>query len=649
MSKEGKSRISTKFVSPATKTTNTPRKARIEALPLDWSPGFGRRRPDSTSEIREDGSATMNSISRCLASTVAALLLAAISHSAYAIDVEVELNPDPVIPGGTLRADITISNDTASPIALVTMEAPVPAGILDSTSLPETNISDGGQCNVGDAFRCASDENIVWDFGTLAAGETITATVIMTVDGAATNGSTITMSAEAFISGISSASNSAGVTVDSDEVLSVNLDTDKNPVQSGDTLTLTLTYSNTSINATSDTTLALPIPAGLTFVSATGSGTFNGATNTVEWTLGVFPGGGSGREQVVVTVDSLSAGDLIRIDEAEIAGTNIFASGESASATRVIAVVAASPLEISIEMNPDPAVENGRLRMELIVSNRGSATLNNVILTAWVPPGIKTGTSLDEFLLGGGGECNVGDAFRCALNEQIIWNIGSIAAGNGTIATVHSSVADSLAAGTLIGLNARVTADGGVRTRESGTVFVATDEAPPVLRLRANQDGDVVQGNGALTYALTYSNQSINLTQNTTLTLPLPDQTIFQSATGGGQLVGDQVQWDIGNLDGGASGIVRATVTIDNNGLTNGQLIVLDAAEITGTDPITSASQVSRARRTARVSALSPLELFVEMNPDPVEPGELLRMDLTVANDGIGASHDRLPTQARND
>ena len=127
MSKVGKSRISTKLVSRATKTTNTPRKARIEALPLDWSPGFGRRRPDSASEILEDGGATMNSISRCLANIVAALLLAAISHSAYAIDVEVELNPDPVIPGGTLRADITISNDTASSIALVTMEATAPA------------------------------------------------------------------------------------------------------------------------------------------------------------------------------------------------------------------------------------------------------------------------------------------------------------------------------------------------------------------------------------------------------------------------------------------------------------------------------------------------------------------------------------------
>jgi len=584
----------------------------------------------------------MNSIRRGLANTVATLLLGAMAHSAYAIDVEVELNPDPVTPGGTLRADITISNDTASPIALVTMEAPVPVGVLDGTNLPESNITDGGQCNVGDTLRCASSESIIWDFGTLAAGQIITATVIMTVDGAAIDGSTITMSAEAFINGVSSTFDSADVTVDSDEVLAINLDTDKNPAQSGDTLTFTLTYSNTSINATSNTTLELPIPVGLTFVSATGGGTLNNMTGTVEWTLGAFPGGGSGREQVVVTVDSLSAGDLIRVDEVEIAGTNVFMSPESASATRVIAVAAASPIDISIEMNPDPAVENGRLRMELIVSNRGGTTLSNVVLSAWVPIGVKTGTNLPETLLGGGGECNVGDTLRCALNEQIVWNIGSIAAGSGTIATVHSTVADALAAGTLIGLNARVTADGGTRTRESETVFVATDEAPPVLRLRANQDGDVVQGSGTLTYTLTYSNQSINFTQGTTLTLPLPDQTVFLSATGGGQLVGDQVEWNIGDLDGGASGIVQATVTIDDNGLTNGQLIVLDAAEITGTDPITTTDQVSRARRTARVSAFSPLQLFVEMNPDPAEPGELTRIELTVGNDGIGAVSDVL-------
>ena len=76
----------------------------------------------------------MNPITRCLASAVASLLLAAISQIAYAIDVKVELNPDPVTPGGTLRADITISNDSSSPVALVPMEAPVPAGVTEARS-----------------------------------------------------------------------------------------------------------------------------------------------------------------------------------------------------------------------------------------------------------------------------------------------------------------------------------------------------------------------------------------------------------------------------------------------------------------------------------------------------------------------------------
>ena len=96
----------------------------------------------------------MNSMSRYVVS-ITAILLAAFSQHAYAIDVRVELSPDPVVPGGTLRADITISNDTAFAVANVTMEAPVPVGVLDGTSLPESNITDGGQCNVGDAIRCA--------------------------------------------------------------------------------------------------------------------------------------------------------------------------------------------------------------------------------------------------------------------------------------------------------------------------------------------------------------------------------------------------------------------------------------------------------------------------------------------------------------
>ncbi|MHC5112407.1 MAG: S-layer homology domain-containing protein [Planctomycetota bacterium] len=596
----------------------------------------------------------MKKFTRVLLGSILGMTLVVISNAAFAMAVQVELNPDPVAPGGTLRADITVSNDSASPVSLVTMEAPVPTGVLDGTNFPESNITDNGQCNVGDSIRCAFDENIVWDFGTLDPGESITATVIMTVDGTLVEGTVITMDAEVFVNGVLSASDSDSVTVDPDAVLSIALDTDRNPVLSGDGMTLTLTYSNTSINQTSDTSLALPLPDGLTFVSATGGGTLNGLTDTVEWTLGPFAGSSSGRQQVVVSVDAATPGDLIRISNAEIAGTNVVTTlPESSSVDRVIAIAGSTPLEISIEMNPDPAVENGRLRMEMVVSNRGLSTLNNVELSAWVPVEVKDGTNLPESSLDGGGACDVGDSTRCATNERIIWNLGSISAGTGRTAAVHALVADALATGTLVELNARLTADGGVRARESGTVSVTADETPPPLRLRLNQDSDVVQGDEKLTYTLTYGNQSINILSGTSLVLPLPPRARFESATGGGALVGRRVEWNLGALGGGETGIVQATVTIDGEGLTNGALVEVDGAEITGLDPITVAPMVARADRTARVSIMSPLDVFVKMNPDPVKPDELLRMELTVSNDSLVAASDvvlvaRLPDPVKD-
>jgi len=177
-----------------------------------------------------------------LAFTVLALL--ALS-SAQALNVEIQMNPDPVRPGERLRAEITIGNDGNTTVSNVTLETTVPVGVLDGNSLLETQITGGAQCNtVGPTNTCSVGEVIVWDLGALDAGEGVTVTVPMLVSGSATDGSDITMNARSLINGVEDVTDSKTVSVDVDGILLLNLDQDRSIVQSGDTVTFTLTYGN---------------------------------------------------------------------------------------------------------------------------------------------------------------------------------------------------------------------------------------------------------------------------------------------------------------------------------------------------------------------------------------------------------------------
>jgi uncharacterized repeat protein (TIGR01451 family) len=574
-------------------------------------------------------------LERSVLLSLSLFVLLSVATPGFASDVEIRLSPDPVQPNDRLRADITISNNTGSDEALVTLEATVPAGVLTDLSLPTAAISDNGQCNtLGASNTCSAGEAIVWDIGTLADGQAITVTVPMIVAGDVVDGSTITMNARSLVNAVEDSTSSASVTVDVDAPLVLNMDSDRNPARVGDTVTLTLVYGNRGVNPTTGTALTFPMPAGLTFISASGNGALNQSTGTVEWDLGVLQNGQSGRHTVVATVNSLANGSLIAAQEAEITGTDVGGAGEqSARATRVLQVNNSIPLALAIEMNPDPAVPDGRLRMELTVTNSSLSSLSNVVLTAWVPVGLQDGLSLPTALLSDGGRCNaLSPTNTCTIDERIIWDVGALPAGAGRTVVVPALVAAALAQGDLIGLEARVVADNVSRTRASRSVSV---DPSPVFEVSANADSDVIIAGDKVTYTLVYTNRSINPTLNTTLQLPIPDGLAFDTATGGGTLNGNVIEWDLGNLPGNTTGARRVTFDVDA-GIGNGSLLVLDGVEISGTDPITTNPLRSRATRTARSGALRTLALAVEMNPDTVGAGELLRSEVTVSNNGLG-------------
>src|SRR5207249_3648950 len=82
------------------------------------------------------------------------------------------------------------------------------------------------------------------------------------------------------------------------------------PVLAGNNLTYTLGVHNGGPSDALGVVLSDPIPAGTSFFSATGGGTYIGITNPLTWNLSPFPSTTLFRSSLVVKVDSGRTTDL---------------------------------------------------------------------------------------------------------------------------------------------------------------------------------------------------------------------------------------------------------------------------------------------------------------------------------------------------
>ena len=85
----------------------------------------------------------------------------------------------------------------------------------------------------------------------------------------------------------------------------------------GANLSYTISYQNLGPSAAASATLVDTLPAGVTFVSATGGGTFNATQRTVTWTLGGVANGASGSRGLVVKIAGGTASGTLLLNQVE--------------------------------------------------------------------------------------------------------------------------------------------------------------------------------------------------------------------------------------------------------------------------------------------------------------------------------------------
>jgi hypothetical protein len=167
----------------------------------------------------------------------------------------------------------------------------------------------------------------------------------------------------------------------------------------------------------------MQVPAGLSFVSADGGGALSG--DKVQWTLGTLDPADVGERRVTFSADSGAANGTLTKAEA-VMSDNSGARAHSDAVTRFEAEV---PLGVAVDVTYDPTFPGDTLTAVLTVSNSSIFPRADVVLRMRYPVGLKRLWHND---IGDGGACvnSVSSSVYCEATEILVWNLGTIAAGD---------------------------------------------------------------------------------------------------------------------------------------------------------------------------------------------------------------------------
>lgn len=253
---------------------------------------------------------------------------------------------------------------------------------------------------------------------------------------------------------------------------------------------------------------------------------------------------------------------------------------------------------------------------ELTVENRGQAALSGLTLTDPLPDYVENPTAVT-----GGG--------RAANGLDVVWEIGSLAAGDNRTVSWQGTVAKDIPAGESEILNeATLTSAGGLELSARARSLVRQ----PLLTLDKTATPSAGPGE-VITYALTVRNLGEAAAFDVDVIDPVPAWLTAESGSPGVELAADRVRLRLTDpLLPAASRSFTWTARVDPH---------LPFAE---TEVVNAATATDSGRRTAEAEAttrLKPQQIYFSQDATPVVwPGAGVVYTMTIENRGEAALYD---------
>lgn len=283
----------------------------------------------------------------------------------------VTTGPAVIVSGANVPYTITVTNNGPSNATNVNVSTIVSPGL--------TFASNTGAC--ASAFPCT--------IGTVPAGESRTITATYTAGQTFSSGATVTVTSKVTATPPDpvSANNTSSATSAVRAFADVDVRMTASPaagVLVGDQVVYTITVTNHGPNQATGLTISDPLPAGLSFVSATtGTGSYDPVSGL--WTIGTVPSQGTVTLTLVATVTQPGA----------ITNTAAMTSGNepdpdpsnNAAAVRINGDPTSDVAVSMVASNTDPAVGD-TVMFHITVTNRGPVVATNLAILDQLPAGL---------------------------------------------------------------------------------------------------------------------------------------------------------------------------------------------------------------------------------------------------------------------
>jgi hypothetical protein len=553
--------------------------------------------------------ADSHSLRRTLSALAGLVLLGACAQAGAALQLDASVNPQPARPGEMLDVEFTITNTDAVQRTGVVLTVVYPTNLIALQS----GVEFLGTCPPS---FCDPGETVTWNIGTLAAGRSITVDLPPFVATTAPNGTVITFNPHVADGSGAFDDASASTIVVTDTHYDVALRDGADPIAPGANLTYKITFGyREEATVLADNNLRFPIPAGTSFVSATGGGSLVGGA--VVWDLGFMTPGDGGAREVTVHVDAPD-NQVLRAT-AQIFNETV--PTDQATADSLTVVDTAAPISIDVDANSDPTRPNEMLNVQLVVTNHDAISRINLTLRVRYPDGLNS-TLASQI-----NAASCSPSF-CDPGNQVVFTIPSLGAGQSLTLELPPFVAAATPDGTLINFFAMLTDTAGGNASGIDSVRVRT---LPNYDLSIGENADPVQPGAQLTYKLTYGYRHEAPTiADSILHLRLPAGTTFVSASDGGSFANGVVTWDAGVLDPGDGGTREAVVQVNS---ANASVLQAAAEMFDQADPIEQAG----AETLTVVHTSPPITVDLDANPDPARPNQMLNLLAIVTNHDVVA------------
>ena len=493
-------------------------------------------------------------------------------------------NADPVIAGsgaGNLVYTVTATNSGPGSATGVTISD---AGVI-AANLPAgvTFVSAIG--SGGSTFNTTTG---VWTLGALASGDSRTLVVTLTVGASASDTLVITNTAslatvnETEVDAVQG-NDTATETTNVDRSVDIAVTKTKNadPIIAGSgvgNLVYIVTATNAGLSNASGVTLSdtgiitANLPAGVTFVSAVGSGstTFNSATGV--WTIGNLAAGASVTLTATLTVGASAADDLVINNTASLMGVNEADSDQGNNSASVSTNVDRQ-VDIAVTKAATPVIVTagsgvGNLVFTVSARNNGPSNASGVtvsdigVLAGNLPAGVTFVSA-------------VGSGSTTFNSTTGVWTIGNLApSATQTLTvtlTVGASAVDNGTIANTASLNF-VNEPDTVGTNNSQSINVAVRRDVDIVVTKAGNANPIVAGSGTgnLVYTITALNagpsnaSNVTLLDSDALATALPSGVTLTSAVGSGSTTFNFTTgvWTIGNLATAGSATLTVTLTV---------------------------------------------------------------------------------------